>query len=163
VTAHHLAEADYTTLGEAITPNLHRHYLFDGLMMVLTMQDFGRAATSVWFDLVAAHIKAATPSRPFLCVHDFNTTKAALTPYNGKKAIELYLLVRQQKGFHGRAAYVMPNSPTGQLMRLFIRGYGIPGLHELTPNSRRAGIDWCVKGLPASPTQPPSTDDTPKV
>jgi hypothetical protein len=145
-----LAEADYTTLGEAITPNLYRHYLFDGLLMVITMHDFGRVNTGAWFDLVAAHIKASTPSRPFLCVHDFNTMKAALTPYNGKKAIELYMLLRQQAGFHGRAAYVMPNSPTGQLMRLFIRGYGISSFQELTPSSRRAGIAWCAQGVPAT-------------
>jgi hypothetical protein len=162
MTAPVLAEIDYTIIGEAITPNLYRHYLFDGLLMVITMKDFGRATTNAWFDIVAEHIKASTPSRPFLCVHDFNNAKVALTPYNGKKSIELYMLLRQQKGFNGRAAYVLPTSPTGQLIKLFIRGYGISSFQEQTPSSRKAGIDWCAQGVPAQASKPASTEDTPK-
>jgi hypothetical protein len=154
-----LTEADYTTLGEAITPNLHRHYLFDGLLMVITMRDFGRTTTNAWFDLVAAHIKASTPSRPFLCVHDFNNATLALTPYNGKKSVDLYNLVRQQKGAESWVAYVLPNNPTSQLAKLFIRGYSAIGIHESTPSTRRAGIDWCAQGVPVSPSAPADTPE----
>ncbi len=105
--------------GALVIDGLYVNHLNDNQVLVCTIEKLPRNVVDAWIDVCLEEMKKCNEEgRPVLVLQDLSDSRAIQTPYSktrGEEATEAY------PELEGRTAYVMPDTPDNQRLKLFIQ------------------------------------------
>ena len=100
---------------EQVTPDFVRYWLDDNKIVVYQPANTNRSTVDTWVNMVKQTAQAWADDTLYLELHDMRN--ASITPYSRSKAGEL---IKFLHGYEGRAAIVLAETRTGEIMGYFV-------------------------------------------
>jgi hypothetical protein len=110
---------DESTTQQELVPGIHREALYNGRLVVFKIEKMTRKVVDAWIDACDKEMqRCLEEARPLLILQDLASPNASQTPYSRERGATLQ---DAYPDLSGRIAYILPDTPDNQRIRLFIR------------------------------------------
>ncbi len=104
---------------EQLGSGISRETLFDGHLTIFNLVDITRVTVDLWIEACHELMKMAiATNQPLFIIQDLSHPNVTQTPYSRTRGQELTEAYPDLRGF---IAFVLPDAPDSQRIRLFVR------------------------------------------
>lgn len=131
--------------GQLIVEGLYINFIADGKIMICTIESLSRTIVDAWIEQCDQEMqRCVAENRPILVLQDLSQSSEAQTPYSKERG---QALADAYPELDGRTAFVLPDTPDNQRIRLFVRRQPHQYRERRIFFTRQEALDWLKQGL----------------
>jgi hypothetical protein len=131
--------------GQLIVEGLYVNFIADGKIMICTIESLSRVVVDAWIEHCDQEMqRCVAENRPILVLQDLSQSSEAQTPYSKERG---QVLTNAYPELDGRTAFVLPDTPDNQRIRLFVRRQPHHYGERRIFFTRQEALDWLKQGL----------------